>query len=183
VSYPSTADWNSLYHTLLNASLCLIQVSIPTVYSFSSLHILNMFLFWILPYQDLHMIAWPRLIITILFCCRISYSILAHFYFGPFILIAVYSFLAFSTYLEASYFFYVPLWHMYAGILPFYSSVIIYLHMILPYCGSVTIYLLRYSSILSYRITRSRVPLNVHSRDKDYLKGDRRTVVLARNIQ
>ena len=27
VLYPSTADWNSLYHALLNASLCLTQVS------------------------------------------------------------------------------------------------------------------------------------------------------------
>ena len=27
VSYPSIANWNSLYHALLNASLCLIQVS------------------------------------------------------------------------------------------------------------------------------------------------------------
>ena len=26
--YPSTADWNSLYHALLNTSLCLIQVSL-----------------------------------------------------------------------------------------------------------------------------------------------------------
>ena len=28
LSYPSTADWSILYHALLNASLCLIQVSL-----------------------------------------------------------------------------------------------------------------------------------------------------------
>ena len=28
MSYPDTADWNSLYHALLNASLHLIQVSL-----------------------------------------------------------------------------------------------------------------------------------------------------------
>ena len=51
-----------------------------TVHSLSSLHVLNMFSSWILSYQDLHMIAFPGLIISILFLYRITYSILAHFY-------------------------------------------------------------------------------------------------------
>ena len=50
-----------------------------TVHSLWSLHVLNMFLSWILSYQNLHMIALPGLIISILFCCRIAYSIIAHF--------------------------------------------------------------------------------------------------------
>ena len=51
-----------------------------TVHSLSSLHVLNMFSSWILSYQYLHMIAFPGLIVSILFLYRITYSILAHFY-------------------------------------------------------------------------------------------------------
>ena len=96
------------------------------VYSLQSLHILNLFLSWILSYQYLHMIAFPGLIISILFCCRISYSILAHFIWSIYCLSCLL--------LWASSFIYIPLCHIYAGIL--------------PYCGSVTICLHRYSSIL-----------------------------------
>ena len=57
-----------------------------TAHSLLSLHVLNLFLSWILSYQDLHMIAFPGLITSILFLCRITNSILAHFYFFLFIL-------------------------------------------------------------------------------------------------
>jgi hypothetical protein len=80
VLYPSTADWNSSYLALLNTSLSLVQVSLPNSPFSLKPACLNMFLSWILPYQDLHMIALPGLIISILFLCRITYSILAHFY-------------------------------------------------------------------------------------------------------
>ena len=38
-----------------------------------------MFVCWILSYQDLQIVALSGLIISILFCCRITYSILACF--------------------------------------------------------------------------------------------------------
>ena len=41
---------------------------------------MNILLSWILSNQDLHMIAFLGLKISILFLCRVTYSILAHFY-------------------------------------------------------------------------------------------------------
>ena len=79
VSYPDTVDCYSIYHALLNALLCLIQVSLSnSPFSLKSA-CLNMFLSWILSYEDLHKIALPGLIISILFLCIVSYSVLAHF--------------------------------------------------------------------------------------------------------
>ena len=88
-----------------------------TVHSLWSLHVLNMFLSWILSYQDLHMIAFPGLIISILFLCRITYSILAHFYL-------VYSSLKSPTLISFQ--------------LCLHSSTS-YLHRYSSYCGSVKI--------------------------------------------
>jgi hypothetical protein len=68
-----------------------------------------MFLSWILSYQNLHMIALPGLIISILFLCRVTYSILAHFYL-------VYLSSKPPTLISPS-FVSVPLRHIYTGIL------------------------------------------------------------------
>ena len=83
-----------------------------------------MFLSWILSYQDLHMIAFPGLIISILSRCRITYSLLAHFYL-------VHLSLKSSTLISFQ---------------PCLHSSTSYLHRYSSYCGSVTIYLHRYSS-------------------------------------
>ena len=91
-----------------------------------------MFLSWILSYQDLHMIAFPGLIISILFLCRITYSILAHFYL-VYLSLQSPTLISFQLCLCSS-----------TSYLDRYSS----------YCGSVTIYLHRYSTILQYNFTK-----------------------------
>ena len=103
----------------------------------SDLHVLNMFLSWILSYQDLHMIAFLGLKISILFLCRVTYSILAHFYL-------VYLSLKSPTLIS----FQLCLWsstsylHRYSS---YCGSVKSYLHRYSSYCGSIKSYLHRYS--------------------------------------
>ena len=99
-----------------------------------------MLLSWILSYQDLHMIALPGLIISILILCRITYSILALFH------LAYLSFKSFTQYftykLQASTFLYI-LSTQYSILEVVLQS---YLHRYSSYCGRVTIHLHRYSS-------------------------------------
>ena len=60
MSYPSTVDWNSLYHALVNASLCLIQVSLSNrLYSFMSAYFENVLILDpILPKSTHDCFAW-----------------------------------------------------------------------------------------------------------------------------
>ena len=80
VSYPDTVDCYSLYHALLNASFCLIQVSLSnSPFSLKStcleyVPILDL----ILPRSTHDCFAWIDNSILILY--KITYSILAHFY-------------------------------------------------------------------------------------------------------
>ena len=136
-----------------------------TVHSLSSLHVLNVLLSWTLSYQDLHMIALPGLLISILFFCRISYSILAHFIWSMYPLSHLLSILLISFKLLYFLMFYLHsiqywgsvswpyLWryssilqywyyHIYTGILPYCSHTLVvilsYLHRYSSDCGSVT---------------------------------------------
>ena len=93
MSYLDTADCYSLYHALLNALLCLIQADLSNSPFSLKFACLNMFLSWILSYEDLHKIALPGLIISILFLCIVSYSALAHF------ILSIYTIKSLSQYL------------------------------------------------------------------------------------
>jgi hypothetical protein len=144
--YPSTAVWDNLYHDLLNASLCLIQISLSnSPFSLKSACFEYVPILDLLSYQDLYMIALPGLIISILFCCRITYSILAHFIWSVY---TIKSFTQNSTTYKltaASSFLYG------ISMQSFFHTVVVLLityGVIVLYCGSDTIYLHRYSSIL-----------------------------------
>jgi hypothetical protein len=145
VFYPDTADCYSLYHALLNASLCLIQVSLSnSLFSFKSAYFeYVLFLDPILPRSSHDFFAWIDNFDPFSFQNNSFYFSSA--FFGISMLLShLLSMLPFY----ASSFLYIPLQHIYAGILPYCSSVIIYLCRYSSYCGSVTIYLCRYSSTL-----------------------------------
>ena len=91
-----------------------------------------MFLSWVLSYQDLHMTVLPGLIISILFHCRINYSILAHFSWSIYTIRSLTQYLFFN----AS--------SIYISLLPIYTvfshEVVLLDHIytgILQYCGCV----------------------------------------------
>ena len=143
--YPSTADWNSLDHALLNASICLIQVSLSnSLFSFKSEYFeYVLFLDPILPRSTHDCFAWIDNFDPISFQNNSFYFSSA--FFGISTLLS--HLLSISPFF-ASCFFYIPLRHIYADILPCCDSVINYQYRYSSYCGSVTIDLRRYSSTL-----------------------------------
>ena len=158
MSYSSTADWNSLYHALLNASPCLIQDSLSnSPFSLKSayieyIHILDP----ILPRSTHDCFAWIDNFNPV--CYRISYSILAHFIWSIYPKSRLLSLLTFQ--LPASFMFlYSISTHVFfhtAAVLPFIYTGI--LHTVVaflsiyagnpPNCSIDIIYLCKYPSIL-----------------------------------
>ena len=114
-----------------------------------------MFLSQILPYQDPLMIAFLGLIILILFLCRITYSILAHFYL-VYLTLKSPTLISFQLCLQSSKS-YLHRYSSYCGSIKIISTQVFFHTVVvlqsiytglLPYCGRVTIYLYRYSTIL-----------------------------------